>query len=259
MYDEYPDLIYEGLIRDLFDNEIVTENSNKKGIIQRLKELILRLIQRIKNFFKKTQDKKAQSGDNKSSIGKKVKVGDFNLNKAKEIIDKFPSAYTDLSSEFIKLGEELKSKYSELSNKKDSLSEGVMKELENQMQTKISSFNEKCDSFTKLAQEVLNSDEEVEIEITKEIYEEANSLMNEIKSKNIVALLEKAKNDLEKISKICFDIEALKNENKNIGEYAQFYRLDITSIQSYYRGFLGMFSVALGTHIIGYCNTILNV
>ena len=258
MFNEYPDLIYEGLISDLSDNEILTESSEKKGIIQKLKELILRLIQRIKNFFKKTHDKKAQSDDNKSPIGKKVKVGDFNLNKAKEIIDKFPNAYSDLSSSFIKLGEECKSNYSELSHKKDSLSKEEMKQIEDDMKAKISDFNEKCDNFTKLAEDVLNSPDDVEIEITKEIYDEANALMNEIKSKNIVSQLEKVKTDLEKISKIWFDIEALKNEDKNIGDYAAFYRLDITSIQSYYRGFLATFSVALGTHIIGYCNTILN-
>ena len=57
MYNEYPDLILEGLMYDLNNLDYVSESTNKDGILTKLKIAIKKLVDKIVNFFRKIKNK----------------------------------------------------------------------------------------------------------------------------------------------------------------------------------------------------------
>ena len=76
MYNEYPDLIYEGLLHDF---EYVSESSNKQGMMTKIKLFIKTLVDRIILFFKKMKNKLTGKRDEyqSKSRGENESVKDY--------------------------------------------------------------------------------------------------------------------------------------------------------------------------------------
>ena len=76
MYNEYPDLIYEGLLHDF---EYVNESSNKQGMMTKIKIFIKKLVDRIILFFKRMKNKLTGKKDEyqSKSRGENESVGDY--------------------------------------------------------------------------------------------------------------------------------------------------------------------------------------
>lgn len=257
MYNEYPDLIYEGLMYDLSNIEIVTESSEKKGIIQRLKIIIEKIIEKIRTLFKKIFGKSEKP--NESSNTKKVEVPNINVDKAKRFIDEFDQNYKTISDQFYKLIDELKNKYSEFYRKgEQNVSKEEKKAFEDQIAEEMNEFQSKCAKLSTSAGLSLYSDSNIEIEVNEEIRKKANELMTEIKNKNIVSALENIKLDLAKADKISNELYNKEYTNANFGGYAALYSVNVVSLYSFYDTFLSKSLSFISSKILAYCNRILN-
>lgn len=214
MYDEYPDLIYEGLVHDF---EYVTESSNKEGMMTKIKIFIKKLVNRIIVFFKKMKNKltgkrdedKYQSnsqGENESvkdylkRIHKRIMLPTYSFNQVEHFI----------TSECEKTLNELLEKYSDLIYwmmiQYDKKNYKLITEYYNE-ESEYKEYTEYC---IKKIKNILIDTDDLQL-VTEELYNNAFKMLK-IMNNNHIDIV--CNDTLVKLDKIDKEIERKKEKEK---------------------------------------------
>ena len=223
MYDEYPDLIYEGLKIELYDLDITTESFNIKDKVNRvisyIRKLIEKIISKVKNLFAKDKS------NNKSEHAIEELIKKYN-----PVVSTLPLNYEKVI-EFLNWLDEA---ISSVEKNHEEMKEMVIKTLKEYMNS--GDENSFTDYFIQLSTNLKSSESHKKIyEFNETIFRDkaedfqrkyidykvtitdikpVQKINELIKNKNIMTKMDKIKKEVESISKENYDVSNLNIPEK---------------------------------------------
>ena len=225
MYNEYPDLIYEGLLHDF---EYVNESSNKQGMMTKIKLFIKKLVDRIILFFKKMKNKltgkrdedeyqSKSQGENESlkdyleRINEYISIRNYNFNQVEHFI----------SSDCEKTIDVLLKKYSDLINQ-------MLTEFDRNNYNLYTKYHDQIDEYKEYTKSCINKlkrfneigGREIQ-KVNEELYNNAFKMLK-IMNKNHIDIF--CNDTLIKLDKISKEIERREDKEKSTTKDYSVYR-----------------------------------
>ena len=225
MYNEYPDLIYEGLLHDF---EYVNESSNKQGMMTKIKLFIKKLVDRIILFFKKMKNKltgkrdedeyqSKSQGENESlkdyleRINEYISIRNYNFNQVEHFI----------SSDCEKTIDVLLKKYSDLINQ-------MLTEFDRNNYNLYIKYYDQIDEYKEYTESCINKlkrfneigGREIQ-KVNEELYNNAFKMLK-IMNKNHIDIF--CNDTLIKLDKIYKEIERREDKEKSTTKDYNVYR-----------------------------------